>query len=981
MFWRLPFRPTSSLDATIAKDDVTLSIVLDDDDIIQEGKTQNPKLSDFISIPKHLNELVQLITMEPSSNIDEKLRYKYPNIACELLCSNMGNISEILLSDYFQNLTSFLNTEPTLNPLFSGFSCKVLNFLCRNKPNDFFNKFQQQTDILAKLLQHVGTSCCMDLILQLVTTGEHTPDVIMWLNEQKLIQSLVRLISVCSSTDVCYNASQTLLDILRVEKECSIDAVDTSILIQEMESEEVIGQILCNIFMKIDGPSQNIYLQCGISFLQGLLQPSRSFDQMVYPDLSLPIRLGNCNIGIGSTSEAVHKAKDLALSQGGKNVLNLLSRGVFDFHILLKDSPVLQFRGLPILGYRRLVIIKLLSAILHASPSESHNRFILSGVLSTLLDLFLSFPWNNFLHTQVEFIVKTLLSPMNSYDGENREFDQVIIERDDKFLSPETFKLILNEGQIVEKILTGWETNLKSQMSQGKRMGYMGHLTNITNKLLNVIQKDKQLLTIFDECILGDLAKEWELLVSQDLKNVNSKNESKMGGESSLTNFIPLGDETLRDPIIHQGYTEYQLYTVATNFDDGFGIEDEVILEDVGVTPFSALDSLEFSIRSDEEKSVTEAFVNMCKETIHLFNETKILGHMGDSAQSSDSDEWLSHPIKLSSTCLNKLQISDVESDEDEDDEDHEPIVPEKIKSSSNETSDLIETHIIYTQTVDSLKSQQYSIDSNAVILQQEDIPTIDHVNNSGLSWPLDDETDANSWAEFGPFSNISSSESRTEEYSMFENLVDVKEINFQDNSNDSSDEDNSIFPPVPSTNNLKCNILSEENTSFSNNLLPPYQQKNQTPALTLTEHSTDDPNISETSFASSENDKVESDNCDLNTVVDDNKSSLTQMNINNNNNNNEENNFIFLQSLGLFHEAKLNTEISLNHLQNLPPPISTHHTVGDKNITESIGCQLKQLTSLESTITGNALSTACKSLYKSYFQFSELADITEYPL
>ena len=1007
MFWRLPFRPASSLDATIAGDDVSLSIVLEDDDIIQEGKTQNPKLSDFISIPKHLNELVQLITIEPSSKIDEKLRYKYPNIACELLCSNMGNISEILLSEYFQSLTSFLDTEPPLNPLFSGFSCKVLNFLCRNKPNEFFSNFQSRTDILAKLLQHVGTSCCMDLILQIVTTGEHTLDFIRWLNEQKLIQSLVKLICASSTPDICYNASQTLLDIHRVEKECSIESLDTSIFTQEMESEEVIGQILNNIFMNIDGPSRKIYLQCGITFLQGLLQPSRSFDQMVYPDLSLPIRLGNCNIGISSTSETIHKTKDIVLSQGGKNVLSLLSRGVFDLHILLNDSPEIQFRGIPILGYRRLVIIKLLSAILQVSPTESHNHFISSGVLRTLLDLFLCYPWNNFLHTQVEFIVKTLISPINKYDGEifTPECDQTSTERDNNLLLPDTFRLILIEGRIIDKILIGWDTNHESQTSQGKRMGYMGHLTNITNKILEVILSDKQLHSIFDECIKGDLSRKWEILISQDLKDLNSKNESKMGG-SSLTHFIPLGDEIPTDPILHQGYTEYQLYTVATNFDDGFGIEDEIILEDVGVTPFSELDSIEFSINSDEKKCVVEAFVNMCKETIHLFNETDMHGEMIDSPQTSDSDEWISHPIERSSAYLKKLQISDIESDEDEDDEDHNSIVPEKIKSSCNESSDLIETHIIYTQTVDSLKSQKNTLDLNAVILQQDNLPTIDHINNSSLSWPLDDGIEVNSWAEFGPFSNISSSESKSED--IFDNLVDIKDVNLQDNSNDSSDEDFSTSQGVTDTNSHLININPEENTYLASIIFVPTQEEINTNILPDNTQNSD-PFLK----------KGEIDNFDSNTfnsITEETEyvkfhpsstSESVKFNINNSNNTNnngnnndqiqnfhkieyetyegekicEEDNYVFLKSRGLLHGIPRNPGISLTDFRNLPHLVLRSHSMRDQNILENVDYQPTQSISLQNSMSQTKIAVGNEVLDNKYVQYPELPDFTDFPL
>ena len=43
-----------------------------------------------------MDELVSLITKEPSGDVDEQLQYKLPNMACELLTSDVGAISDKL---------------------------------------------------------------------------------------------------------------------------------------------------------------------------------------------------------------------------------------------------------------------------------------------------------------------------------------------------------------------------------------------------------------------------------------------------------------------------------------------------------------------------------------------------------------------------------------------------------------------------------------------------------------------------------------------------------------------------------------------------------------------------------------------------------------------------------------------------------------------------------------------------------------------
>ena len=43
-----------------------------------------------------MEELVSLIITDPSSDADEALKYKYPNIACEILTSDVPQINDML---------------------------------------------------------------------------------------------------------------------------------------------------------------------------------------------------------------------------------------------------------------------------------------------------------------------------------------------------------------------------------------------------------------------------------------------------------------------------------------------------------------------------------------------------------------------------------------------------------------------------------------------------------------------------------------------------------------------------------------------------------------------------------------------------------------------------------------------------------------------------------------------------------------------
>lgn len=85
--------------------------------------------------PEVIEELVTLTTVEPSSDIDEKIRFKYPNIACELLTCGVSAINERLASDgaLLGKLYAFLDTDPPLNPLLASYFSKIMGVLIAKK--------------------------------------------------------------------------------------------------------------------------------------------------------------------------------------------------------------------------------------------------------------------------------------------------------------------------------------------------------------------------------------------------------------------------------------------------------------------------------------------------------------------------------------------------------------------------------------------------------------------------------------------------------------------------------------------------------------------------------------------------------------------------------------------------------------------------------------------------------------------------------
>ncbi|PWN52971.1 SAPS-domain-containing protein [Violaceomyces palustris] len=123
MFWRFGFSHTSTLDTLLEKPNVTLEEVLDEDDLLQECKSQNPKLVEYLSQPRVLKRLLEHVVGTAQvggtggKDWEEKVKFKYPYMASEVLSCEIWAIVEGILNDTEGLLEPFwnavLNARPT----------------------------------------------------------------------------------------------------------------------------------------------------------------------------------------------------------------------------------------------------------------------------------------------------------------------------------------------------------------------------------------------------------------------------------------------------------------------------------------------------------------------------------------------------------------------------------------------------------------------------------------------------------------------------------------------------------------------------------------------------------------------------------------------------------------------------------------------------------------------------------------------------
>ncbi|KAK7494563.1 hypothetical protein BaRGS_00014216, partial [Batillaria attramentaria] len=624
MFWKFNLLTSSHVDTLLEKEDVTLRELMDEDDILQECKAQNRKLIDFLIQAENMEDMVKMITKEPAEDVEERVRFKYPNTACELLTSDVSQINDKLASDkeLIDQLYSFLESDRPLNPLLASFFSKVMGLLITRKSEMIFDYLKMQKDFVGSLLHHIGTSAIMDLLLRLITCIE-SPEtrraVIEWLNEQQIVQRLVDSIVPSKDEDIHCNAAQSLCDIVRLGREQIIQLQDTTEpdpLLTTMELEETVAKLLSNMF---DLEQNESVIVNGLFVIHTLLEVRRQGQE-----------------GLSDHMAALDTDR---LSQGISSVLAAITPRLKNFHDLLINPPKQRYSSMPTsvgaleppLGNARLQVAKLFTALVATNMASVNMELVNLNTLQALVDLHFRYMWNNFLHTQVEqCIVLILNNPAAEMDGTTEH---------------PLLAQLFTDVRLVQRLLDEWEENDTQSQRGGRRKGFMGHLTKIANAMTSALERgsNSELIKEYWTEIPEESRQKWESFVSGTLAEVNKKNTVEFRGHplasSSEDDDADFKDIPFpQDTAMQQAFSDYQLQQMTSNFIDQFGFNEEEFAEQEEKidAPFSdRISSINFNIQANEVTQPNSTmFDQACNERIQQFDD-----------DDSDEDIWVEKPL------------------------------------------------------------------------------------------------------------------------------------------------------------------------------------------------------------------------------------------------------------------------------------------------------------------------------------------------
>ncbi|KAG0188073.1 hypothetical protein DFQ28_005437 [Apophysomyces sp. BC1034] len=215
----------ANLETRLARPNVKVEELFEDDQFLHQVQLQNPKLIDFLRRPYVLSQLINYMTQTPPTD------HPKAATACEILAAGIPALMDSLVFNHPELLTVFwalLDQPYTLDSQLTYF-CKVNHVLLIKRPADMLRFIQSQPDIVQKWIKHLSDSAgpyLSDLLLTLIQCEQH-PDCVgvlqasstekkegNWLIDNDLLLFLVHRLDPFLDEKMHVVAQQVLCDIV-----------------------------------------------------------------------------------------------------------------------------------------------------------------------------------------------------------------------------------------------------------------------------------------------------------------------------------------------------------------------------------------------------------------------------------------------------------------------------------------------------------------------------------------------------------------------------------------------------------------------------------------------------------------------------------------------------------------------------------------------------------------------------------------------
>lgn len=527
MFWKLTALSASSpVESVLDKENFTLEELLDEEDIIQECKALNSRLINFLRDRAQVEQLLQYIIEESQEDADSNRTFKFPFIACEIFTCEIDVIFKTLVEEeeLMNLLFSFLEPTRSHSALLAGYFSKVVICLMLRKTVPLMNYVQAHQHVFQQLVDLIGITSIKEVLVRLVGGDDHMypnyAEVMQWLADSNLLEMIVDKLNPSASPEVHANAAETL---------CAITRTAPSPLASKLSSSSYVTRIFGHALEDSHSKSGLVH---SLSVCISLLDPKRSSPSSLFNSFrgqhmyESPVKVNQDTV-------------DAMLPKLG-DLLMLLNVSLDE-----KVLPTSYGQLKPPLGKHRLKIVEFIAVLLKTGNQTTQKELIASGTIQRVLDLFFEYPFNNALHHHVESIIYSCLESTND----------TIIDH------------LFQDCGLITKIQQADNypaVNQPTLLASGRnapRVGNLGHVTRIANKIIQLANSDSRIQSHIKESSGWN---EWQASVLQERNMVENVYRWTCGRPSALQERSRDSDED----DIHD--RDYDVAALANNLSQAF---------------------------------------------------------------------------------------------------------------------------------------------------------------------------------------------------------------------------------------------------------------------------------------------------------------------------------------------------------------------------------------------------------------------------
>jgi len=548
--WSIPgISFASPLTDILDKESFTLEELLCEDELLQEVKTRNTRLIEFLASPGTLAAIIGYIITPPEEDADDLRKFKYSYMSCEILCCEVPEIlvrfeaSKDEEAGLLSQLFSLLDSKEPIGQYLAGYFEKVLDMLFRRMTSTMMTFMNAGgVPLLTRFLNHVDNYSILQIVQRLMLP--HIPFNMNMTDMAMDCDTKDVRCDWCSVTEACDILTTRMIDVSDLENE--VPSHISALMMTVLQISPVDSPFLANLCRKecleklfastLDDSADksNVSIASGavleilISRLSEATNPNSQSMEFNSPELgaygivSQPIVPEELQTTIESLSSyiephAVSLAAQLRTFLDGNPCGNITFQSKTSF---------------PRLGERGMKLVKLVEAFVRLEKADIDRILCVNDVIKICIDLSFKFELNSILHLSVQRMILTIIEA-----GEDRQASQEYLFKKCALLEHimEQVSDVYNQKESEDSTPSAISSYKRGPATLARcRRPLLGHLVQIAEYLINSSRSDD----------IGDATSESSVNVSSDGKGLTSPADDveAEAGVSADSNTVPSPD-------------------------------------------------------------------------------------------------------------------------------------------------------------------------------------------------------------------------------------------------------------------------------------------------------------------------------------------------------------------------------------------------------------------------------------------------------